>query len=122
MPSDARPAVSFDQVFDRIRSRLGADPAESYVAAIAAQGEDALLQKIGEESCELVIAAKNASEHGAHGAAIHELADLWFHVMLWMAHSGYSLDEVRAELGARFGHSGMNPAAAAGLASQRPQP
>ena len=95
--------VTFDQVFARILSRRGADPAQSYVAALSGKGEDALLCKIGEESAELLIAAKN----GERAAAIHELADLWFHLMVWMAHAGYSLDDVRAELGARFGRSGL---------------
>ena len=103
-PPTGVPPVTFDQVFERIRSRRGADPGESYVAALARQGEDALLQKIGEESCELVIAAKN----GGRAAIVHELADLWFHLMLWMAHAGYSLDDVRTELGARFGRSGLS--------------
>lgn len=118
MPSDAQAAVSFDQVFARILSRRNADPAESYVAALSAQGEDALLQKIGEESCELLIAAKNH----ARDAAVHELTDLWFHLMVWMAHAGYSLDDVRAELGARFGRSGLNRRAHALPVFDRPQP
>jgi phosphoribosyl-ATP pyrophosphohydrolase len=122
MPNDAtaesgRP-VSFDQVFERIRSRQGGDPAESYVASLFAKGEDALLQKIGEESCELLLAAKNASaergEGPARAAAIHELTDLWFHLMVWMAASGFSLDDVRGELGARFGRPGLRRGATTG--------
>jgi phosphoribosyl-ATP pyrophosphohydrolase len=61
------------------------------VAALTRQGEEAILRKIGEESGGWVIAAKN----GGKEAAIHEPTDLWFHVMVWMAHVGHSLDELR---------------------------
>lgn len=96
------PTVSFDRVFARIESRRGADPAGSYVARLMERGEDAILQKIGEESCELVIAAKN----GGRSERLHELADLWFHLMVWMAHTGVSLDDLRRELGTRYAAAG----------------
>jgi phosphoribosyl-ATP pyrophosphohydrolase len=102
--SDAKPdAVSFDQVYDLIVSRHSANPAESYVASLERKGLDAILKKIGEESSELLIAAKN----GGRAEALHELADLWFHMMVWMAHAGHSLDDLRGELGARYGRSGL---------------
>ena len=107
--SDAKSApISFDQLYDLIVSRHRADPAQSYVASLQGKGLDAILKKIGEESSELLIAAKN----GDRAAALHELADLWFHMMVWMAHAGYSLDDLRGELGARHGRSGLrNPSA-----------
>jgi phosphoribosyl-ATP pyrophosphohydrolase len=86
-----------------IVSRRAADPAESYVASLQAKGLDAILKKIGEESSELLIAAKN----GDRGEGLHELADLWFHMLVWMAHAGHSLDDLRGELGARYGRSGL---------------
>ena len=86
-----------------ILARRDAEPAQSYVASLNAKGEDAVLQKIGEEACEVVIAAKN----GEAGAAIHELADLWFHLLVWMARAGITPADVESELGRRFGHSGL---------------
>ena len=85
-------------------SRRRGDPAVSYVARLTQEGRDAILQKIGEESTELVIAAKNDDP----AAALHELADLWFHLLVWMADAGHTLDDLRAELGRRFGRSGLS--------------
>ncbi len=99
--------VTLEQVYDRIAARMDADPEDSYVASLNRKGEDALLQKIGEECCELLIAAKN----GRKPESVHELADLIFHLLVWMARAGYTLDDVRAELGARFGRSGLSGAA-----------
>ncbi|MCZ6749264.1 MAG: phosphoribosyl-ATP diphosphatase [SAR324 cluster bacterium] len=99
--------VTLEQVYDRIAARMDADPEHSYVAALNRKGEDAILKKIGEESSELLIAAKN----GRKPEAIHELADLLFHLLVWMVRAGYTLDDVRAELGARFGRSGLSSAA-----------
>ena len=52
-------SVSFAQVYERIRERLHADPTQSYVAWLTGEGEDAVLQKIGEECTEVILAAKN---------------------------------------------------------------
>jgi phosphoribosyl-ATP pyrophosphohydrolase len=96
----------FDQLYELIRSRHAADPAQSYVASLQTKGLDAILKKIGEESAELVIAAKNPDR----AAAVHELADLWFHMMVWMAHAGITLDDLRAELGSRHRQPGRHGA------------
>ena len=91
-------AVTLTQVYDRIRERMSADPAESYVARLTAEGEDAVLKKVGEECTEVLLAAKN----GEHGPAIHELADLWFHLLVWMAQAGITPHDVETELGERY--------------------
>ena len=105
--SDTR--VTLEAVYDLILARRGADPQQSYVSSMNHKGEDAILRKIGEECCEVVIAAKN----GEKGAAIHELADLWFHLLLWMGHAGITPADVEQELGRRFGRSGIPPASGA---------
>ena len=112
------PAVTFDQVYTRILQRRGTDPANSYVARLSGQGEDAILQKIGEEGVELVIAAKNRERD----AALHELADLWFHMMVWMAEAGYTLNDLRQELGRRYERSSSESASAAGSETSSPHP
>lgn len=95
--------VTMAELYGVILERLGADPEDSYVASLIARGEDAVLKKIGEECCELLLAAKN----GRRGEMVHELADLWFHLLVWMAGAGVKPEEVERELGARFGRSGL---------------
>ncbi len=96
-------AVNLDQVYEVILSRMAANPAESYVAQLVQRGEDAVLKKIGEESCEVLLAAKN----GQRDETVHELADLWFHLLVLMAQVGIQPQEIEEELGARFGRSGL---------------
>ncbi|MCW5236012.1 phosphoribosyl-ATP diphosphatase [Verminephrobacter eiseniae] len=85
----------------------GGDPAKSYVARLLHQGPDAFLKKIGEEATEVVMAAKDA-DHGADKAKIIcEVADLWFHCMVALAHYGLTPDQVLAELQRRAGSSGI---------------
>lgn len=92
-------------VYSVIRERMDADPAQSYVAGLLTKGQDAVLQKVGEECCELIIAAKN----GDRAATVHELADVWFHVLVCMAQAGITPEDVEGELGRRFGQSGLAP-------------
>jgi phosphoribosyl-ATP pyrophosphohydrolase len=73
------------------------------VAKLYAKGLDAILKKIGEEATETVMAAKD----GVPDKIIYEVADLWFHSMVLLAHQGLSPDQVLAELQRRFGLSGL---------------
>ena len=85
-----------------LEQRRRADPAESYVASLYAKGLDAILKKIGEEATETVMAAKD----GVPERVVSEVADLWFHSMVLLAHQGLGPDDVLAELERRFGLSG----------------
>jgi phosphoribosyl-ATP pyrophosphohydrolase len=81
------------------------DSAEtSYVASLYAKGLDKILEKVGEEATETIIAAKN----GDREQIIYETADLWFHSMVMLADRGLSADDVLAELARRFGVSGID--------------
>lgn len=85
----------------------GGDPATSYVARLLHKGPDAFLKKIGEEATEVVMAAKDV-DHGAEPAKLlYEVADLWFHSMVALAHYGLSPADVLAELERREGLSGL---------------
>lgn len=85
----------------------GGDPATSYVARLLHKGPDAFLKKIGEEATEVVMAAKDV-DHGAEPAQLlYEVADLWFHSMVALAHYGLSPADVVAELERREGLSGL---------------
>ncbi len=85
-----------------LEQRRRADPSESYVASLYAKGLDAILKKIGEEATETVMAAKD----GVPERVVSEVADLWFHCMVLLAHQGLGPDDVLAELERRFGLSG----------------
>lgn len=85
----------------------GGDPQSSYVARLLHQGPDAFLKKIGEEATEVVMAAKDV-DHGADKSkVIYEVADLWFHTLIALAHYGLTPAQVIAELERREGTSGM---------------
>lgn len=93
-----------------IESRLparGGDPEKSYVARLLHKGPDAFLKKIGEEAAEVVMAAKDADHGGDRQKIVNEVADLWFHSMIALAHYGLTPREVVAELERREGTSGI---------------
>ncbi|OGB87150.1 MAG: phosphoribosyl-ATP diphosphatase, partial [Burkholderiales bacterium RIFOXYD2_FULL_59_8] len=80
-----------------IASRLpahGGDPEASYVARLLHKGPDAFLKKIGEEATEVVMAAKDADHGGDTSKIVYEVADLWFHSMIALAHYGLSPADV----------------------------
>lgn len=85
----------------------GGDPEKSYVSRLLYKGPDAFLKKIGEEATEVVMAAKDV-DHGADKSKlVYELADLWFHSMVALAHYGLTPADVLAELERREGTSGI---------------
>jgi phosphoribosyl-ATP pyrophosphohydrolase len=106
MTEPARPdpvaAGVLARVAATIEARRGADPASSYVAALFARGDDAILKKIGEEATETVMAAKD----GDKMRITAEIADLWFHCLVLLARHGLGPDAVLAELAQREGRSG----------------
>ena len=90
-----------------IEARRKADPDKSYVARLSAKGLDAMLKKIGEEATEVVMAAKD----GDRERVTAEVADLWFHSMIALAHFGLTPADVLAELARREGQSGLEESA-----------
>ena len=98
-----------DQLTEVLRERRGADADASYVASLYARGLNRILEKVGEEATETVLAAKDAegSEDAARRAAVvSETADLWFHTMVALVHLDLSPADVLTELERRFGLSG----------------
>ena len=91
-----------------IESRKGADPQTSYVAGLLARGEDAVLKKLGEEATEAVMAGKT----GDRRRIVGEMADLWFHCLVALAHYGLKPTDVLMELRRREGISGIDEKAA----------
>ncbi len=85
-----------------LEARKQAAPESSYVASLYAKGLDAVLQKIGEEATETVLAAKT----GDKAQITRETADLWFHTLVMLAQVGLRPDDILSELERRFGTSG----------------
>jgi phosphoribosyl-ATP pyrophosphohydrolase len=93
-----------------LEARKGADPDSSYVARLYDKGLDAILKKIGEEATETVMAAKD----GERDKLVYEIADLWFHSLVLLAHQGLKPQDVLDELDRRFGLSGLEEKARRG--------
>ncbi len=94
----------------QIEARKQSNTENSYVAGLFAAGEDAILQKVGEESVEFLLAAK--SDDTKHLVA--EAADVWFHMLVLMSHKGLGPDDILEELISREGVSGIAEKAARG--------
>ena len=85
----------------------GGNPETSYVARMLAKGSDSFLKKIGEEATEVVMAAKDVDYGADKDKLVYEVADLWFHSMVMLAHYGLSAQDVLRELARREGLSGL---------------
>ena len=85
----------------------GGNPETSYVARLLAKGSDSFLKKIGEEATEVVMAAKDVDYGADKDKLVYEVADLWFHSMVMLAHYGLSAQDVLRELARREGLSGL---------------
>ena len=112
-PAPALPPLSQDAlarlsaVIESRKAANGGDPGASYVARLLHQGPDAFLKKIGEEATEVVMAAKDADHGGDPAKIVSEVADLWFHCLIALAHYDLSPADVVAELERRAGTSGI---------------
>lgn len=89
-----------------LRDRKSADPETSYVASLFDAGLNRILEKVGEEATEVIIAAKQTETGGETADLVKEVADLWFHTLVMLSHLGLSAEEVLAVLEERFGVSG----------------
>ena len=86
-----------------LEARKEASADSSYVARLYAKGDDAILKKIGEEATETVMAGKE----GDAAKIVYEVADLWFHTLVLLAHKGLKPQQVLDELARREGLSGL---------------
>ena len=89
---------------ETLASRRHADPETSYTAKLFANGPDSILKKIGEESAELIMAAKD----GKRLNIVRESADLVYHVLVLLAFYGLSIEDVSQEMRRREGISGID--------------
>jgi phosphoribosyl-ATP pyrophosphohydrolase len=95
-----------ESLTDVLKARRGAAPESSYVASLYQKGLNRILEKVGEEAVEVVIAGKDADASGRDDALIGEVADLWFHSLVLLVHLNQEPAWVLDALAARFGVSG----------------
>ena len=89
-----------------IDSRKNAEPSTSYVASLHHKGLNKILEKVGEEAVETILAAKDAASSGDAHDVIYETADLWFHSLVMLSALNLEPQAVLEELERRFGLSG----------------
>lgn len=87
--------------------KKSADPDSSYVASLHHKGLNKILEKVGEEAVETVLAAKDAEHSGDNTDVIYETADLWFHSLVMLSHLGEDASAIVKELERRFDLSGL---------------
>ena len=92
---------------ESIEARRKYDPKDSYVASLHHQGLNKILEKVGEESIETLLAARDAEQTGDTKKLIYETADLWFHSLVMLSHLGENAQSVLKELERRFDLSGL---------------
>lgn len=93
-----------------LEQRKSADTEDSYVAGLYAKGLNKILEKVGEEATETILAAKDCQGHGQEEAKhqlIHETADLWFHTLVMLSYLDLQPEQVLEELEKRFNISGL---------------
>lgn len=90
-----------------LEQRKNAAADSSYVAQLYSKGLNKILEKVGEECTETVIAAKDAERSGDNDELVYETADLWFHTLVMLAHRGTGPQAVLDELARRFDLSGL---------------
>ena len=96
----------FEELTRVLRERRGAAARDSYVASLYDKGLNKILEKVGEEAVETILAAKDATTPEGKEHLASEVADLWFHTMVMMIHLDVEPARVLGVLEERFGISG----------------
>lgn len=95
--SEENQGFSIDGLMELLKGRKADKPEGSYTTYLFEKGLDKILKKVGEESTEVIIAAKAEDKK----ETIYEIADLAYHVLVLMVEAGISLEDVRKELASR---------------------
>ena len=91
-----------------LEERKSAQAEESYVAGLYAKGLNKILEKVGEEANETILAAKDhKGSEETKNQVIHETADLWFHTLVMLSYMDLQPEQVLEELEKRFNISGI---------------
>ena len=90
-------AFSLEGLMDLLKGRKEEKPEGSYTTYLFEKGIDKILKKVGEESTEVIVAAKGNDKK----ETIYEIADLAYHVMVLMTEMGITVEDVHRELASR---------------------
>ena len=109
----AKPVI--EHLSEILRTRKSQNRDDSYVASLHRAGLNKILEKVGEEATEVIVAAKDAQRDAENKAAlVHEVADLWFHSMVMLSELDLEAQAVLDELARRFEISGFEEKAQRG--------
>ncbi len=84
-------------LYDLLKDRKANPKEGSYTTYLFKEGLDKILKKVGEETSEVIIGAKNNDKENT----INEIADLAYHMMVMMVNEGITLEDIEAQLEAR---------------------
>ena len=95
--SDERHEFTYEGLMELIAGRKTEKKEGSYTTYLFEKGLDKILKKVGEETTEVIIAAKHRDKKNT----VYEIADLTYHVMVLMIEAGISLEDIHRELASR---------------------
>ena len=95
--SEERSEFRLMELYKLLLDRKATLPEKSYTTYLFEKGTDKILKKIGEESTEVIIAAKADDKK----ETVYEIADLAYHIMVLMVQMGITVEDVQKELGSR---------------------
>ena len=91
------PAFQYRDLFEMLRGRKAEPKEGSYTTYLFEKGIDKILKKVGEETTEVILAAKDRDKANT----VYEIGDLMYHIMVLMIEAGISLDDVKREMASR---------------------
>ena len=91
------PAFRYSDLFEMLRGRKAQPKEGSYTTYLFEKGIDKILKKVGEETTEVILAAKDQDKANT----VYEIGDLMYHVMVLMIEAGISLGEIKREMASR---------------------
>ena len=94
---DDTPKFQLESLYDLLMGRKRDLPEGSYTTYLFQKGLDKILKKVGEETTEVIIAAKAEDK----AETVYEIADLTYHVLVLMAQQGITVEDIRSELAGR---------------------
>ena len=97
-----------EQLAEILEHRREGDPQESYVASLHHKGLNKILEKVGEEATEVILAARDVDQGADSKIVVGEVADLWFHTLVMLSHLDLDACAVLECLEDRFGVSGID--------------
>ena len=89
--------MKLEELYEIIKKRRNSKSKSSYIVSLIDTGLDRMIQKVGEEAVEVVIAAKNSDNY----KIVSESADLLFHLLILLESSGIALNDIYEELRSR---------------------